>query len=63
MMNLNIGQVAEQVGVTRQTLARWEADGLIPPAKRKFINKWRTWTALEVEMIKRVVKERSKPGG
>jgi len=62
-MNLSIGQVAKKVRVSTETLRRWEADGLIPPAKRKFIAKWRTWTATEVEVIERVVKERSKPGG
>ena len=57
-----IGQVAEKVGVSTETLRRWEAEGLIPSAKRQFIARWRVWTDEDIEAIERVVKHRSKQG-
>jgi len=60
VMNQTIGQVAEKMGVSAQTLRRWEAAGLIPPAKRRFIARWRTWTDSDVEKIERVLKDHSK---
>lgn len=59
-MNQTIGQVARRVGVSAETLRRWEAEGLIPSAKRQFIANWRVWTEQDVEAIERVVKDRSK---
>ena len=55
-----IGQVAEKVGVSPQTLRRWEIEGFIPVAKRKFINRWRVWTEEDIQTIEQFVKHRSK---
>lgn len=55
----SIGQVAKRVGVSTETLRRWEAEGLIPPARREFINHWRVWTDEEIEMIEGFMKQRS----
>ena len=59
-MNQTIGQVAERVGVSTETLRRWEAEGLIPPAQRQFINRWRVWSEQDIDAIERVVEDRSR---
>lgn len=59
-MNRTIGQVATKVGVSTETLRRWEKGGLIPSAKRQFIANWRVWTDEEVAVIEYVVKDRSR---
>mgnify|MGYP001065928272 CR=1 FL=1 len=56
-MNLSIGVIAKEVGVTPQTLREWEKESLIPQANRQFINRWRVWNAEDLELIKRVAEE------
>ena len=58
-MNYSIGQIAKQVGVSEETLRRWEANGLIPSAKRKYIVKWRVWTNEDLEFIGQYIADRS----
>jgi len=60
MMYEPIGRVAKRVGVSEETLRRWEAVGLIPQAQRQFINKWRVWEEEDVKKIERVAIERAK---
>ena len=59
-MERSIGEVAQIFGVSSQTLRQWEAQKLIPPAKRKFIARWRVWTDEDIKTIEQVVKSRSK---
>ena len=47
-----MGQVAKELGVTKNTLARWEEKGVVDKPRRDR-NDHRIYTAAEVEEIKR----------
>jgi len=56
---LQVTEVAESVGVTRQTLWRWRRDGVIPMG-RKYRGRQIIYTPSEVEVI-RLFAERIEP--
>lgn len=56
---LQVTEVAETIGVTRQTLWRWRRDGSIPVG-RKYRGRQIIYTHSEVEMI-RLFAERIEP--
>ena len=54
-MFLSVGQVARELGMSTETLKKWENAGLIPQAQRRHLNKWRYWSIEDFERIKQVV--------
>jgi len=50
-MVFTIGQVADDFGVSVATLKRWEAEGIIPRAKRKHLTRWRVWDYDDAQKI------------
>ncbi|MEW5895309.1 MAG: helix-turn-helix domain-containing protein [Candidatus Omnitrophota bacterium] len=48
---LTITEVAEEIGVTPKTLARWERNGKIQPPKRDWRG-WRVYSRQDLEAIK-----------
>ena len=41
---LNAQQVAEKLGISKQTLLRYEKRGVFPLSRRNVVNKWREYT-------------------
>lgn len=46
-----VHEVAELLGVHKNTVIRWEREGLIKPAKRDYRN-WRVYTEEDIKEIK-----------
>lgn len=57
-MLYSIGMVSREAGVSTETLRRWEAARLIPPAQRKYIARWRVWQPKDVKIIVAVANQR-----
>jgi DNA (cytosine-5)-methyltransferase 1 len=54
------GEAAREIGVTKNTLFRWEKNGLIAPAKRDR-NNHRVYTREDIEKIKQWKNEIREP--
>ena len=57
---MTISAVAARIGVHPQTLRRWECEGLIPPATRRFGR--RVYTDADVEQIEQSIFKRFDRG-
>lgn len=51
-------EVAQALGISKQTLLRYEKKKIFPRAKRNLINKRREYTAGDIELLKRVTGRR-----
>lgn len=50
-------EVASALHISKQTLVRYEKKGIFPKSKRHPINKWREYTAEDIEKLKRILKQ------
>lgn len=48
-------QVARMLGISKQTLLRYEKRKIFPPAKRNPINKRREYSRLELSKLKKIL--------
>ena len=48
-------QVAKMLGISKQTLIRYESKKIFPRAKRNAVNRWREYTLQEVRTLKKVL--------
>lgn len=55
---LKSGEVAELLGVTKQTLLNWLRDGKILEPERNPVTRYRLWTVADVEQVRRMLRER-----
>ena len=49
-------QVAEKLGISKQTLFRYEKKGVFPKARRNLINRWRQYTEEDLKKLKEVIR-------
>jgi DNA-binding transcriptional MerR regulator len=56
---LKSGEVAELLGVTKQTLLNWLRRGLITEPERNPATGYRLWTEKDIERVRRMLRERS----
>ncbi|MBN2483522.1 MAG: MerR family transcriptional regulator [Candidatus Omnitrophica bacterium] len=49
-----IERVAEELGISKSTILRYEKKGIFPRSKRNPINKWRQYTEEDVRRLKRI---------
>ncbi|MCP4652113.1 MAG: MerR family transcriptional regulator [Candidatus Omnitrophica bacterium] len=49
---LNAQQVAQKLGISKQTLLRYEKKGIFPEPKRNPVNKWREYTEGDVARLR-----------
>jgi DNA-binding transcriptional MerR regulator len=52
-------EVAELIGVTKQTLLNWLRQGLITEPERNPATGYRLWTEKDIEHIRRFLRERA----
>lgn len=52
-------EVAELIGVTKQTLLNWLRRGLIDEPERNPATNYRLWTERDIERIRRFLRERA----
>ena len=48
-------EVAKILGISKQTLIRYEAKKIFPKAKRNAVNRWREYTLGDIKALKRIV--------
>jgi DNA-binding transcriptional MerR regulator len=51
-------EVAQALGISKQTLLRYEKKKIFPRAKRNLINKRREYTSSDIESLKRIIGRR-----
>ena len=49
-------QVAEKLGISKQTLFRYEKKGVFPKARRNLINRWRQYSEEELKKLREIVR-------
>ena len=52
---LNSCQVAEKLGISKQTLLRYEKLGIFPSPKRNLVNKWREYTDTDLVRLRKIL--------
>ncbi|MCP4652112.1 MAG: MerR family transcriptional regulator [Candidatus Omnitrophica bacterium] len=52
---LNIQQVAQRLGISKQTLLRYEKKGVFPIPKRNLVNKWREYTDNDIAKLGKII--------
>lgn len=52
---LTAKQVAERLGISKQTLLRYEKKGVFPKARRNLINRWRQYTEEDLKKLSAIV--------
>ncbi|MFH1771686.1 MAG: MerR family transcriptional regulator [Candidatus Omnitrophota bacterium] len=50
-----VNDVVQRLGISRQTLLRYEKRGIFPRPKRNCVNHWREYTDIEVDSLKQIL--------
>ena len=53
-----IEEVAKKLGISKQTLLRYEKRGIFPPPRRNLVNHWREYTDKDVKKLKKILGRR-----
>ena len=48
-------EVAKILGISKQTLIRYEGKKIFPRAKRNAVNKWREYTLGDIKVLKKIL--------
>ncbi|MCQ9208008.1 MAG: MerR family transcriptional regulator [Omnitrophica bacterium] len=48
-------EAAKTLGISKQTLIRYESKRIFPKAKRNAVNKWREYTLEDIKRLKKVL--------
>ena len=48
-------EAAEALGISKQTLIRYEAKGLFPRPRRNTLNRWREYTDRDIKRLKTIM--------
>jgi len=51
----NTEEAARTLGVSKQTLLRYEKKGIFPKAKRNTINHWREYTEADLQKLQQIL--------
>lgn len=49
-------QIAQKLGISKQTLFRYEKKGVLPKARRNLINRWRQYTGEDLKKLKEIIR-------
>ncbi|MGE5307489.1 MAG: helix-turn-helix transcriptional regulator [Deltaproteobacteria bacterium] len=49
-------QIAEKLGISKQTLFRYEKRGVFPKARRNLINHWRQYSLDDLRTLKEIIR-------
>ena len=49
-------QVAEKLGISKQTLFRYEKRGVFPKARRNLINRWRQYSEEDLKKLREIIR-------
>jgi len=48
-------ETAQVLGISKQTLLRYEARGIFPKAHRNQVNQWREYTDIDIRTLRRII--------
>jgi len=48
-------EVAAVLGISKQTLLRYEARGVFPKATRNRVNRWREYTPVDIRTLRQLI--------
>lgn len=48
-------EAARILGISKQTLIRYELKGIFPKPKRNAVNKWREYTSRDISQLKKIM--------
>ena len=51
----NVLEVAKIIGLSRQTIVRYERRGIFPKPRRNLVNKWREYTDRDISRLKSIL--------
>ncbi len=51
----SINEVANILGISKQTMIRYESKDIFPKAKRNKLNGWREYTEKDIEALKKIM--------
>ena len=51
----NPDQTAKRLGISKQTLVRYEKKGIFPVSKRNPVNKWREYSEADVMRLSKIL--------
>lgn len=49
-------ETAERLGISKQTLFRYEKKGIFPKARRSLINRWRQYTKEDLNRLIKIIR-------
>jgi DNA-binding transcriptional MerR regulator len=49
-------EVAQILGISKQTLMRYEKKGVFPKSKRNLINRWRQYSESDINKLKDIIR-------
>lgn len=52
---LNAQEIAQKLGISKQTLLRYEKRSIFPGPKRNLVNGWREYTQSDLEKLKSIL--------
>lgn len=52
---LTTQEAVEKLGISKQTLFRYEKKGIFPKPKRNLINRWRCYTQDDILRMKKII--------
>ncbi|MCF7907589.1 MAG: MerR family transcriptional regulator [Candidatus Omnitrophica bacterium] len=50
-----VEEISKELGISKQTIIRYESRGIFPKAKRNPINRWRQYTFKDIKSLKRIL--------
>jgi DNA-binding transcriptional MerR regulator len=53
---LTAQEVAERLGISKQTLFRYEKKGVFPKARRNMINRWRQYSEEDINALSEIIR-------
>jgi len=48
-------EVAKSLGISKQTLIRYEGKKIFPKARRNTVNRWREYTLRDIKTLKKIL--------
>jgi len=51
----NAQEIAEKLGISKQTLIRYEKKGVFPESRRNPVNKWREYTEVDLGRLQEIL--------
>lgn len=51
----SVQEIAKELGISKQTIVRYEKRGIFPKSKRNKVNRWREYTQEDLVSLKKIL--------